>query len=252
LVGAVEWIVPWYGLADLGAADGIALVRGQALSRQAMHGGKATHAQSDAPKMAARLRGGRLPQAAVYPAAMRAPRALLRRRPPLRRQRAALVAHVQPTPRQYHWPELGKHSADHASRDGGAERLADPAGQQHSAGAWALRTEDEPLRSDGDLVLVKAAQHQDAHTRSRWHTVPGLGNLRSRGLLDALHALEPCPRGQDGVSAGRLGTWARESAGNRWGTSGQTLGTAPLTWACADAATLFVRPKPAGQKSLGR
>jgi hypothetical protein len=46
----------------------------------AIHGGKAKHDTIDAQKMAVWLRGGMLPQAYVYPAAMRATRDLLRRR----------------------------------------------------------------------------------------------------------------------------------------------------------------------------
>jgi hypothetical protein len=56
------------------------LVLGHALYRKAIHGGKAKNAKIDAPKIAVLLRGGMLPQACVYPAAMRAPRDLLRRR----------------------------------------------------------------------------------------------------------------------------------------------------------------------------
>ena len=76
LVVAVEGLFPWYWLADLCAADGLSCVLGPALSMQAMHGGKAKHDQSDSPKMAVLLRGGLLPQASVYPAAMRATRDL--------------------------------------------------------------------------------------------------------------------------------------------------------------------------------
>jgi hypothetical protein len=46
----------------------------------AIHGGKAKHDTIDAQKMAVWLRGGMLPPAYVYPAAMRATRDLLRRR----------------------------------------------------------------------------------------------------------------------------------------------------------------------------
>jgi hypothetical protein len=64
---------------------------------KAIHGGKANNDTLDSHKIAALLRGGLLPQASVYPADMRATRALLRRRPHLRRKRAALLAHVQNT-----------------------------------------------------------------------------------------------------------------------------------------------------------
>jgi len=74
LVVAVEGMFTWYGLADLCAHEGMAFVLGHALSMQAIHGGKATNDQSDAQKIAVLLRGGRLPQASVYPAEMRATR----------------------------------------------------------------------------------------------------------------------------------------------------------------------------------
>jgi hypothetical protein len=74
LVVAVECIFTWYGLADLCAQEGIAFVLGHALSMKAIHGGKATNDQIASHKMAVFLRGGMLPQAYVYPAAMRAPR----------------------------------------------------------------------------------------------------------------------------------------------------------------------------------
>jgi hypothetical protein len=63
LVVAVECLFPWYWLADLGAQEGIAFVRGPALSRQAMHGGQAKNDQIDAHKIAVLRRGGMLPQA---------------------------------------------------------------------------------------------------------------------------------------------------------------------------------------------
>ena len=85
---AVAGIFPWYGLADLCPRAGMACGLGQALSRQAMHGGKATNETMDAQKIAVLLRGGLLPQASVSPAALRATRDRVRRRRPLRRQRA--------------------------------------------------------------------------------------------------------------------------------------------------------------------
>jgi transposase len=45
---------------------------------------------------------------------------------------------------------------------------------------------------------------------------------------------------------------AKESAGKRYGTSGTKIGNAYLKWAFAEAAVLFLRHNPAGQKSLAR
>ena len=108
LVVAVACIFTWYWLADLCAQEGLPFVLGHALSRKAMHGGKAKHDKIDSPKMATLLRGGMRPTASVYPAAMRATRDLLRRRTHLMRKRAALLAHVQNTNAPYNWPKIGQ------------------------------------------------------------------------------------------------------------------------------------------------
>src|SRR2546428_10693893 len=97
IVVAVECIFTWYCLADLCAREEIAFVLGHALYMKAIHGGKAKNDTIDAQKIAVLLRGGMLPQAYVYPAEMRATRDLLRRRLPLTRKRAELLAHIQHT-----------------------------------------------------------------------------------------------------------------------------------------------------------
>ena len=63
VVVAVECMFTWYWLADLCAQEGIAVVLGHALSRKAIHGGKAKNDTSDAHKIAVLLRGGMLPMA---------------------------------------------------------------------------------------------------------------------------------------------------------------------------------------------
>jgi len=116
LVVAVECIFTWYWLADLWAQEGIAFVLGHALSMQAIPGGKAKNDKIDAHKIAVLLRGGRIPLAYVYPPEMRAPRDLLRRRCPLMRKRAELLAHIHNTNSQYNLPEIGTKLADKGSR----------------------------------------------------------------------------------------------------------------------------------------
>jgi hypothetical protein len=79
----------WYWLADVCAAEGIAVELGHALAMKAIHGGKAKNDKIDSHKIAVLLRGGMLPQAYVYPVGMRATRDLLRRRLHLVRKRAS-------------------------------------------------------------------------------------------------------------------------------------------------------------------
>jgi transposase len=48
----------------------------------------------------------------------------------------------------------------------------------------------------------------------------------------------------------RLVKCAKESAGKRSGTSGTKIGNAHLKWAFSEAAVLFLRDNPEGQKFL--
>ncbi|OLD13277.1 MAG: hypothetical protein AUJ01_15295 [Acidobacteria bacterium 13_1_40CM_3_65_5] len=128
LVVAAECMFTWYWLADLCAAEGIAFVLGHALAMKAIHGGKAKNDKLDSHKIAVLLRGGLLPQAYVYPAAMRSTRDLLRRRLHLVRKRGQLLAHIQNTRAQYNLPEFERRLAypEHRRRPGAARTLRQP------------------------------------------------------------------------------------------------------------------------------
>jgi transposase len=252
LVVAVEWIFTWDGLADLCAQEGMPFVLGHALDRQAIHKGKAKHDKIDAHKIAAVLRGGRRPQADVYPAEMRATRDLLRRRIHLMRQRAELWAHVQQTNSPYHLPEIGKNIASKANRMGVAARFADPAVQPSLAVDLALITSDDELLSGLELSIVQSATQHEANTFYQLRSIPGVGKILALVMRDEIHDSRRFPRVQDVGSSCRLVKCAKEAAGPRYGTSGKTIGNASLTWAFSAAAVLFRRNNPAGQKLLTR
>jgi transposase len=252
LVVCVECIFTWYWLADLCAREGIPFILGHALYMKAIHGGKAKNDKIDAQKIAVLLRGGMLPQAYVYPAAMRATRDLLRRRMHLMRKRAELLTHVQQTHWQYNMPEIGKKIAYKANRAGVAERFADPAVQKSVEVDLALIDYYDELLRDLELALVKTAKQHDAHTLYLLQTVPGIGKILSLVLLYEMHDIARFPRVQDFVSYCRLVKCAKESAGKRYGASGTKIGNAYLKWAFSEAAVLFLRNNPAGQKYLAR
>lgn len=252
MVVAVECIFTWYWLADLCAQEGIPFVLGHALYMKAIHGGKAKNDKIDAHKIAVLLRGGMLPQAYVYPAEMRATRDLLRRRMYLTRKRAELLAHIQNTNSQYNLPEIGKKLAYQANRDGVAERFPDPAVHKSMEVDLALLGYYEPLLRDLELHIVKAAKQHDPNTLYLLQTVPGIGKILSLVLLYEIHDIERFPRVQDFVSYCRLVKCAKESAGKRYGTAGSKIGNAYLKWAFSEAAVLFLRDNPAGQKYLTR
>jgi transposase len=252
LVVAVECLFTWYWLAELCAAQDLPFVLGQALSRKAIQGGKANNDKIDAQKIAALLRGGLLPQASVYPAEMRSPRDLLRRRTHLLRNRAELLAHVHNTNAQYHLPDIGKTIAYKANREGVAERFHDPAVHKTGEVDLALITSDDELLRDLELSIVTTAKQHDAHTLSVLQTVPGIGKILSLVLLSAIPDIGRLPRVQDFASYARRVTCSKASAGKRWGTSGKQSGHAHLTGAFSEAATVCLRNKPIGQQLLTR
>jgi transposase len=245
LVVAVACLFTWDWLADRCADAGLPCVLGHALYMKAIHGGKATNDKIDAQKIAARLRGGLLPQASVSPARLRATRDLLRRRRPLAHKRAELLAPVQHTNSQSNLPAIGTKIADKANRAGVAERCADPAVHKRMEVDLALITYDDALLRDVARTIVHTARHHAAHTLQLLPTVPGIGKLLSLVRLDDIHDVHRFPRGQDCVSSGRLVTGARASAGKRYGTSGTTIGKAHLQWAFAEAAVLCLSDHPA-------
>jgi transposase len=252
VVVAVECIFTWYWLADLCAQEGVPFVLGHALYMKAIHGGKAKNDKIDAHKIAVLLRGGMLPQAYVYPAEMRATRDLLRRRMSLMRQRAALLTHVQNTNSQYNLPEIGKKIAYKANRDGVAERFPDPAVQKSIEVDLTLLGYYDRLLTDIELSLVNTAKEHNAQVFYRLRSIPGVGKVLALVLLYEIHNIHRFPRVQEFVSYCRLVKCARESAGKRYGTAGAKIGNAYLKWAFSEAAVLFLRANPAGQKYLAR
>ena len=243
---------PGTWLADRWAQAGLPCGLGHALSLKAIPGGQAKNDKIDAHTIAVLRRGGMLPQASVYPAARRATRALRRRRRPLMRKRAELLTHIQNTNSQYNLPEIGKKIADKANRAGVAERFADPAVPKRLEVDLALISHDDARLRDMAWSVLTTAQEPHTHTRCLRRPVPGLGEILSLVLRYDSHAIHRFPRGQDVVSYCRLVKCAQESAGKRYGTGGTKIGKASLKWAFSEAAVLFLRDNPSGQKYLTR
>jgi len=252
LVVAVECIFTWYWLADLCAREDIPFVLGHALYMKAIHGGKAKNDKIDAHKIAVLLRGGMLPQAYVYPAAMRSTRDLLRRRMHLMRKRAELLSHIQNTNHQYNLPEIGKKIAYKANREGVTERFADLAVQKSIEVDLALIDHYDKLLSDLELYIVNTAKQHDVNVFYRLRSVPGIGKILALVILYEIQDIRRFPRVQDFVSYCRLVKCAKESAGKKYGTSGKKIGNAYLKWAFSEAAVLFLRNNPEGQQYLAR
>ena len=252
VVGAVECRFTWYWLADLCQQEGMPFVLGHALSRKAIHGGKAKNDKIDAPKMAVLVRGGLFPQASVSPAERRAPRDLLRRRCHLARKRAELLAPIHKTKSQSTLPEIGKRLANKANREDVAEHFPDPGVRKAIAVDVSLIEHYAQLLGEVELYLTRTAKAHDVQTFARLQFVPGLGQIFALVLFEEIPDIRRFPRVQDFVSSCRLAKCAKESNGKRLGTSGKKIGNAHLRWAFAEAAVLFSRQSQLGKEYFAK
>jgi transposase len=183
---------------------------------------------------------------------MRATRDLWRRRTHLMRTRAELLSHVQNTNSQDHLPEIGKKMAYKANRKGVAEPFQEAAVHKTIAVDLGLITSDDARLKDLERSILNTAKHHDAHTLYLLQTVPGIGKILSLVLLYEIHRIERFPSVQDFASYCRLVKCSKESGGKRLGSSGKNIGHAHLKWAFSEAAPLFLRNNPQGQKLLSR
>jgi transposase len=188
-----------------------------------------------------------LPQAYIYPAEMRATRDLLRRRCPLVRKRAELLAHIHNTTSQYNLSEIGKQLASKANREGVEEHFPDPSVRKTLAVDVSLIDHYDQLLGEVELYITRTAKAHEVQTCARLQSVPGIDKILALVLLYELQDLTRFPRAQDFVSSCRLVKCAKESGGQRWGTSGKKIGNVPLRWAFAEAAVLFL-----GQNQPGK
>ena len=252
LVVAVECMLTWYWLADLCAAEGIVFVLGHALAMKAIHGGKAKNDKIDSHKIAILLRGGMLPQAYVYPAAMRSTRDLLRRRLHLVRKRGQLLVHIQNTRAQYNLPVFEKRLAYPGNREGVVEHFPDPSVRKSIEVDVALIDQYDALITNLELTIVRLAKRHDGDAFHRLRSVPGLGKILALTILYEIHDITRFDRVQAFASYARLIKCRHESAGKMLGTGGAKMGNVHLKWAFSEAAVLFLRHTAEGKKLLAR
>jgi transposase len=252
LVVAAECMFTWYWLADVCAGEGIAFVLGHALAMKAIHGGKAKNDKIDSHKIAVLLRGGLLPQAYVYPAAMRSTRDLLRRRLHLVRKRGQLLAHIQNTRAQYNLPAFARRLAYPANRDGVADHFPDPSVRKSIEVDLALLDQYDQLISDLELTIVREAKRHDPDAFHRLRSVPGIGKVLALTILYEIHDITRFDRVQEFASYARLVKCAHQSAGKTVGSGGAKMGNVHLKWAFSEAAVLFLRHTTDGKRLLAR
>jgi len=217
---------------------------------KAIHGGKAKNDKIDSHKIAILLRGGLVPQAYVYPAAMRSTRDLLRRRLHLVRKRGELLAHIQNTRAQYNLPEFNRRLAYPTNRDGVGEHFIDPSVRKSVDVDLALIDQYEGLINDLEVTLVRDAKRHDADAFHRLRSVPGIGKILAMTILYEIHDITRFDRVQEFASYARLVKCAKESGGKKLGTGGAKMGNVHLKWAFSEAAVLFLRHTKDGKKIL--
>lgn len=250
LVVAAECMFTWYWLADVCAGEGIAFVLGHALAMKAIHGGKAKNDKLDSFKIVSLLRGGLLPQAYVYPAAMRATRDLIRRRLHLVRKRGQLLAHIQNTRAQYNLPAFGRRLAYPANREGVREHFPDASVRKSIDVDLTLIAQYDTLIGDLELTIVREAKRHDADAFHRLRSVPGIGKVLALTIRYEIHDITRFDRVQEFASYARLVKCQKQSGGKTLGTSGAKMGNVHLKWAFSEAAVLFLRHTKDGKKLL--
>ena len=225
-------------------------VLGHALYTRAIHGGKAKNDRMDSHKIAALLCGGLIPQAYVYPRRMRATRDLLRHRNHLMHKRAELYAHIQNTASQYNLSEPLGRIAKPQNRRGLIERFAHGCVQHNMAVDTALIDVYDPLLAELERSIEKTAHRHDPVSLALLRTMPGVGKSLALVMLYEIKDIARFPRVQAFVSSCRLVKSARESHGQRYGTSGKKIGNAHLKWAFSDAAVRFLKNNEPAKKYL--
>jgi transposase len=193
-----------------------------------------------------------LPQAYVYPAAMRSTRDLIRRRLHLVRKRGQLLAHIQNTRAQYNLPAFGRKLAYRANRAGVVEHFADPSVQKSIEVDLALIDHYDALVTDLELTIVREAKRHDADAFHRLRSVPGIGKVLALTILYEIHDITRFDRVQEFASYARLIKCTKESGGKKLGTGGAKMGNVHLKWAFSEAAVTFLRHNSAGKKILAR
>lgn len=219
---------------------------------KAIHGGKAKNDRIDAYKIAVLLRGGTLPQAYVYPKRMRATRDLLRRRNHLTRKRADLLAHIQNTASQYNLPPLGARVDRKGAREHIPDHFPDPVVRRSIELDLDLIAYYDGLLKRLEQELTKMAKGHDGFAYQLLRSIHGVGPILSLVMLYEIESVERFPRVNEFLSYARLVKGQKQSAGKHYGHSGKKIGNPHLKWAFSEAAVLFLRHNPEGQKLVER
>jgi transposase len=117
---------------------------------------------------------------------------------------------------------------------------------------FALTEQYDAIIRDVELHLERRAKQHDSQAYHRLRTVPGIGKILALTILYEVHDIHRFAKVQNFLSYCRLVKCEHSSAGKRLGTGGAKIGNVHLKWAFSEAAVLFLRGNPEGQKHLRR
>jgi transposase len=163
-----------------------------------------------------------------------------------------VLAHIQNTHHPYNLPEPTAKVAYKANRAGVAEAFAEPDARKSLEVDFQLIEQYDEILRDVELHLEQRAKQHDPQAYHRLRSVPGIGKILALTILYEIHDIGRFPRVQDFLSYARLVKCEHRSAGKRLGSGGAKIGNAHLKWAFSEAAVLFLRNNPGGQKHLRR
>jgi transposase len=183
---------------------------------------------------------------------MRATRDLLRRRNHLMRKRADLLAHIQNTASQYNLPPLGTRVDRKAERAGIPHHFPDPIVRRSIELDLSLIAHYDGLLKTLEQELALMAKDHDAFAYHLLRSIPGVGRILTLILLYEIEDVNRFPRVNEFLSYARLVKAQKSSAGKVHGHSGKKIGNVHLKWAFSEAAVLFLRQNPEGQRFVER
>jgi transposase len=128
------------------------------------------------------------------------------------------------------------------------EHFPDPRVRKTLEVEVSLSNPDDHLLGEVELSITRPAKAPAVQTFSRLQSVPGSGQILARVSLYEIQDIARFPRVQAFVSYCRVVKCAKESGGNRLGTSGKKIGNVHLRWAFAEAAVLFLRHNQPGKE----
>lgn len=159
--------------------------------------------------------------------------------------------HIQITNSQYNLPALGK--IDSATKREDIEcRFVDPAVRSSIEADLSVIDILDVVIVRLEKTILKAARIHDHHAFNLIKSINGIGNIIGLTLLYEIHDIRRFESIQGFMSYTRLVKCLKTSDGKPKGVGGSKRGNHHLKWAFSEAAVLFLRGNPEGQKLHSR